>query len=171
MADHSGGNPLFARAMLTELPDHVLEGAEDGLYLPRSLAMVIPTRLATLAAAARNLVIAAAVLGEHCAVSDAVALAGVLQSDHALDQAVAAGFLVVQPGQPAQRELRFAHELIRRAVYRDLGTARRRSLHRWAAAMTDGAESLRHRVAAASGSDLPLAARPRRGRRGRGRTR
>jgi DNA-binding CsgD family transcriptional regulator len=154
VADHSRGNPLFARAMLTELPDHVLEGAESGLYLPGSLSAAIRHRLGALPAAARNLVVAAAVLGEQCALSDAVVLAGVPRSDHALDQAVAAGFLVEQPGQ---RGLRFAHELIRRAVYADIGTARRRSLHRWAGAMTDGQDSLRHRAAAACETDLALA--------------
>jgi len=153
VADHSGGNPLFARAMLTELPDDVLERPEDGLYLPRSLAAVILPGLAALPAAATSLAVAASVLGEPCAVSDAAVLAGVPQPDNALDQAVAAGFLVALPDH---RGLRFAHELIRRAVYRDIGTARRRSLHRWAAAMTDGAESLRHRVAAA-GTDPALA--------------
>jgi DNA-binding CsgD family transcriptional regulator len=154
VADHSQGNPLFARAMLTELPDHVLECRENGLYLPRSLAAVILPRLNALPAAARNLVIAAAVLGEQCAVSDAAVLAGVPQPDHALDQAVAAGFLVAQPGH---RGLRFSHELIRRAVYGEITAARRRSLHRWAAAMTDGPDSLSHRVAAAGGTDLQLA--------------
>ncbi len=154
VADHSRGNPLFARAMLTELPDQVLEGADNGLYLPGSLAAVIRPRLNALPASARNLVVAASVLGEQCAVSDAAVLAGVPQPDYALDQAVAAGFLVAQP---EQRGLRFAHELIRRAVYGDIGTARRRSLHRWAAAMTDGSDSLRHRVAAASGTDPQLA--------------
>ena len=154
VADHSRGNPLFARAMLAELPDHVLEGADSGLYLPGSLSAAIRHRLGALPAAARNLVVAAAVLGEQCALSDAVVLAGVPGSDHALDQAVAAGFLVEQPGQ---RGLRFAHDLIRRAVYADIGTARRRSLHRWAGAMTDGRDSLRHRAAAASETDLPLA--------------
>jgi DNA-binding NarL/FixJ family response regulator len=154
VADDSGGNPLFARAMLTELPDDVLEGPEDGLHLPRSLAAVILPGLATLPAAARSLVVAASVLGEPCAVSDAAALAGVPQPDNALDQAVAAGFLVALPDHQG---LRFAHELIRRAVYRDIGTARRRSLHRWAAAMTEGADSLRHRMAAAAGADPALA--------------
>jgi len=154
VADHSLGNPLFARAMLTELPDHVLEGTDTGLYLPRSLAAVILPRLNALPAAARNLVIAASVLGEQCAVSDAAVLAGVAQPDYALDQAVAAGFLVAQPGH---RGLRFSHELIRRAVYGDITAARRRSLHRWAAAMTDGPDSLSHRVAAAGGTDLQLA--------------
>jgi tetratricopeptide (TPR) repeat protein len=154
VADHSQGNPLFARAMLTELPDHVLEGGDNGLYLPRSLAAVILPRLNALPAAARNLVIAASVLGEQCAVSDAAVLAGVPQPDYALDQAVAAGFLVAQPGH---RGLRFSHELIRRAVYGDITAARRRSLHRWAAAMTDGPDSLSHRVAAAGGTDLQLA--------------
>jgi DNA-binding CsgD family transcriptional regulator len=154
VAEHSEGNPLFARAILTELPDHVLEGPEDGLYLPRSLSTVILARLAALPAAARNLVVAASVLGDHCPVSDAAVLAGVPQPDNALDQAVAAGFL---EAQPEQRGLRFAHEPIRRAVYGDIGTARRRSLHRWAAVMTDGPDSLRHRVAAVSGTDLPLA--------------
>ena len=154
VADHSRGNPLFARAMLTELPDHVLEGSESGLYLPRSLAAVILPRLNALPAAARNLVIAASVLGEQCTVPDAAALAGVPQPDCALDQAVAAGFLIAQPGH---RGLRFSHELIRRAVYGDLTAARRRSLHRWAAAMTDGPDSLSHRVAAAGATDLQLA--------------
>jgi DNA-binding CsgD family transcriptional regulator/tetratricopeptide (TPR) repeat protein len=154
VADHSRGNPLFARAMLTELPGYVLEGPDNGLYLPRSLAAVILPRLNALPAAARNLVIAASVLGEQCAVSDAAVLAGVPQPDHALDQAVAAGFLAVQPGH---RGLRFSHELIRRAVYGDITATRRRSLHRWAAAMTDGPDSLSHRVAAAGGTDLQLA--------------
>jgi DNA-binding CsgD family transcriptional regulator len=154
IADHSRGNPLFARAMLTELPDHVLEGADNGLYLPGSLAAVILPRLEALPAPARNLVIAASVLGDQCALADAAVLAGVAQPDHALDHAAAAGFLVTQPGH---RGLRFAHELIRRAVYGGIGTARRRSLHRWAAALTDGAESLRHRVAAAGGTDPQLA--------------
>jgi DNA-binding CsgD family transcriptional regulator len=154
VADHSRGNPLFARAMLTELPDHVLEGPETGLYLPGSLSAAIRHRLGELPAAARNLVVAAAVLGERCALSDAVVLAGVAGSDHALDQAVAAGFLVEQPGQ---RGVRFAHELIRRAVYASIGAARRRSLHRWAGAMTDGQDSLRHRAASACETDLPLA--------------
>jgi DNA-binding CsgD family transcriptional regulator len=154
VADHSRGNPLFARAMLTELPDHVLEGADSGLYLPASLAAVILPRLNALPAAARNLVIAASVLGDGCALADAAILAAVPQPDHAVDHAAAAGFLVAQP---EQRGLRFAHELIRRAVYGGIGTARRRSLHRWAAAMTDGAPSLRHRVAAADGTDPQLA--------------
>jgi DNA-binding CsgD family transcriptional regulator len=154
VADHSRGNPLFARAMLAELPGHVLEGADSGLYLPASLSAAIRHRLGALPAAARNLVVAAAVLGEQCALSDAVVLAGVPGSGHALDQAVAAGFLVEQPGQ---RGLRFAHELIRRTVYADIGAARRRSLHRWAGAMTDGQDSLRHRAAAAAETDLPLA--------------
>jgi DNA-binding CsgD family transcriptional regulator len=154
VADHSRGNPLFARAMLTELPGHVLEGPDNGLYLPRSLAAVILPRLNALPAAARNLVIAASVLGEQCAVSDAAVLAGVPEPDLALDHAVAAGFLAVQPGH---RGLRFSHELIRRAVYADITATRRRSLHRWAAAMTDGPDSLSHRVAAAGGTDLQLA--------------
>jgi DNA-binding CsgD family transcriptional regulator len=154
VADHSRGNPLFARAMLTELPDQVLEGTDDGMYLPASLAAVIGPRLNALPAAAQDLVVAASVLGEQCAVSDAAVLAGVPEPDHALDQAVAAGFLVTAP---EQRGVRFAHELIRRAVYSGIGTARRRSLHRWAAAMTDGPDSLRHRVAATGGTDPQLA--------------
>jgi DNA-binding CsgD family transcriptional regulator len=155
VAGHSRGNPQFARAMLTELPDHVLEGDDSDLTLPGSLAAVILPRLAALPAGARNLVTAAAVLGDPCAVSDTAVLAGEPQSDHALDQATAAGFLVVQPGR---RELRFSHELVRRAVYADLTTAQRRALHGWAATLTEGTQALRHRVAAATGTDQDLAA-------------
>ena len=55
VADHSRGNPLFARAMLAELPDRVLEGAESGLYLPGSLSAAIRHRLGALPAKAWQL--------------------------------------------------------------------------------------------------------------------
>ncbi len=154
VADCSGGSPGLARALLTEVPDHVLSGPRSEISAPGSLSAVVLPRLAGLRGDARDLVIAAAVLGERCALSDAALLGGVPAADDALDLAAEAGFLIAEP---AHRQVRFVQELTRRAVYADIGAAMRRSLHRWAATLTDGAAALDHRVAAASGPDLPLA--------------
>ncbi len=155
VADCSQGSPVLARALLSELPDHVLSGPRSQISAPGSLSAEILPRLAALRADARDLVIAAAVLGERCALSDAALLAGVPLADEALDLAAEAGFLIAEP---AHRQVRFAHELTRRAVYADIGAAMRRSLHRWAATLTDGPDTLDHRVAAACGPDPGLAA-------------
>lgn len=155
VADCSEGSPMLARALLTEVPDHVLSGPLSEISAPGSLSAAVAPRLAAMRADARDLVIAAAVLGERCALSDAALLAGVPLADDALDLAAEAGLLFAEP---AHRQVRFAHELIRRAVYAGIGAAMRRSLHRWAATLTDGPDALGHRVAAAGGPDLRLAA-------------
>jgi DNA-binding CsgD family transcriptional regulator len=155
IADYSRGNPLFARALLAEVPERVLEGPDAGLSVPRSISAAILPRLAALPAAARNLVSAASVLGGQCRVADAAALAGVARPDSALDAAVAAGLVMTGPDH---RGMSFADELTRRVVYADIGTARRRSLHKWAASVAEGPDALAHSVAAAAGSDPQLAA-------------
>jgi DNA-binding CsgD family transcriptional regulator len=165
IADFSGGNPLFAGALLAELPDRVLDGPAGpggpagpagGLYVPASVSSVILPRLSALPSEARELVSAVAVLGGSCGMAAAAALIGLARPDRALDDAAAAGFLVAAAGG---RQVRFADELTRQVVYGDIGTARRRSLHRWAASVSDGPEALAHAVAAASGLDEQLAAR------------
>ncbi len=92
-------------------------------------------------------------LGGSCALAAAAGLTGAAWPDEALDDAAAAGFVVADG-----RAVRFADELTRRVVYADIGTARRRSLHRWAASLSVGPQALAHRVAAASGNDAELAA-------------
>ena len=124
--------------------------------MPRSLAGVVLLRVGSLSPAARELVAAAAVLGHHCELAAAAALAGLGDPLPALGEAVAAGILVEQPGGAAAG-IGFSHLLVQRAVYGDLSPARRRRLHERAAGLVDRDRALGHRVAAAAGPDDGLA--------------
>ena len=63
--EHTGGHPLYARALLEELPAEALMEASDALPAPHSMSFVVLVRLAKLSPAAQDLVLAAAVvLGE-----------------------------------------------------------------------------------------------------------
>ena len=157
LADHTGGNPLLARALLAELTDDALKAADGSFRAPRSLAGLILPRLAALPRPVRDLVVAAAVLGDRCALTDAAALAATADPAVALDGAQRAGFLH-EESTPSGWAVSFSHPLIRQAVYDDLGLGRRRWLHLRAAAIVGGPAALGHRAAAAVGSDAELAA-------------
>jgi DNA-binding CsgD family transcriptional regulator len=144
LADHTGGNPLLARALLDELTDDELRATDGSFRAPRSLAGLILPRLAALPLPARDLVVAASVLGEHAALADAAAVAATAEPAVALDKATRAGLLIEQD-MPSGRAVSFPHLLIRQAVYHDLGAERRRRLHLRAAAILGGQEALAHR--------------------------
>ena len=93
LTDHTGGNPLLARALLDELTDDELRAAGGYFRAPRSLAGLILPRLAALPQPARDLVVAASVLGEHATLADAAVLAGIAEPAAALDEADQAGLL------------------------------------------------------------------------------
>jgi DNA-binding CsgD family transcriptional regulator len=157
IADFSGGNPLFALALLDELPDDVL-AAPDGLSrVPRSLAGLILPRVAGLSRQARELVAAAAVLGEHCPLADAGAVAGLHDPRAGLNEAARAGVLTERI-EASGALLSFGHALIRRVVYDDLGQRRRQRMHARAARIATGTAALAHRAAAAQHADPELAA-------------
>ena len=113
-------------------------------------------RVGALSPAARQLVAAAAVLGHHCGLVAAAAVAALGDPDPALEEAMAAGVLIEQPGGMAAG-IGFPHLLVRRAVYDDLSPARRRRLHTRAAGLVDRHQALAHRVAASVGPDDQLA--------------
>ena len=150
---HTGGSPLHARALLEELGQDALEDAGEVLPAPASFAMVVVARLAGCALETVNLVQAAAVLGQRCPLSAAAAVGGVKDVAQAMDEAVAAHLLESHP----QRQIAFVHPLVRAAVYRDLGPARRSDLHRRAATVLEGSAALFHRVEAAVVEDPALA--------------
>ena len=154
--EHTGGHPLYARALLEELPAEALMEASAALPAPHSMSFLVLVRLAKLSPPAQDLVLAAAVLGSRCALSDAVRVAKVADPVAALDEAVRAGLLINgPPGHP--RDVAFPHVLVRAAIYADLSPALRHALHRRAGEVLGGAPSLHHRVAAAIGPDAELA--------------
>ena len=157
LLEETGGNPLYCRAVLEEAgaEGHDLGGGT--LRVPRSLAGVVLGRVSVLGPAARELVAAAAVLGHHCELAAAAALADLGDPLPALGEAVAAGILVEELGGTAAG-IGFTHLLVQRAVYGDLSPARRRRLHQRAAGLADRDRALGHRVAAAAGPDDRLAA-------------
>ena len=156
LREYTGGNPMLVRALLAELGDDALNDAKFPLRAPRSFAEVIRLRLAGLSPPTRDLVAAAAVLGEHSRLVDVAALAGASAPAAGLGEAERAGILLEQE-TPSGWRVSFAHPLVRQAVYGDLGGERRRKLHLRAAAILGGEETLAHRTAAAAGADPELA--------------
>ena len=152
---HTGGNPLYLSALLDELPADVLGDAAVSLPAPRAYATSVLARLARLTPPARELVCAAAVLGVHAPLRTAATVAGLSPTSPALDEAIGAGLLDLGP---AGQELRFAHPLMRAAVYDDLPPSTRRRMHLAAAPLVPRQSGFAHRVRAASGEyDATLA--------------
>jgi DNA-binding CsgD family transcriptional regulator/tetratricopeptide (TPR) repeat protein len=156
LLEYTGGNPLHIRAVLEELGSECLDRPGGAVGVPRSLAGVVLSRVGALSPAAWQLVAAAAVLGHHCRLAVAAALAGLDDPVPALEEAMAAGVLIQQPGGLAAG-IGFPHLLVQRAVYDDLSPARRRRLHERAAGLVDRRQALAHRVAASVGPDDGLA--------------
>jgi DNA-binding CsgD family transcriptional regulator/tetratricopeptide (TPR) repeat protein len=157
LAEQTGGSPLLARALLAELTDEALNRADGPLLVPRPLSELMAGRLGGLSTQARELVAAAAVLGDHCALAELSQVAGIASPAMVLDEAEQAG-LLVERNTPTGWRVSFGHVLVREAIYNGLGPARRRLLHQRASVVLGDAESLDHRTAAALGADPVLAA-------------
>ena len=153
---HAGGNPLYTRCLIEELDPEVLAAPTGLLPAPRSLATLLVARLAGCVPATRDLVWAAAVLGERCSLALAAAVGSVEGPADALGGALAARLLGEIHGGGG-REVEFLHPLVRAAIYADLSPPRRAALHLAAARFTAGTVALSHRVAAAAGPDAGLA--------------
>jgi DNA-binding CsgD family transcriptional regulator len=154
--EHTGGHPLHARALVRELSSEVLHRPGATLPAPRSLAAAVLRRLGRCTPGAQALIAAAAVLGQRASLRRAIGVAGLMDPADAVNEAVGAGLLVEVAGSEG-RELAFPHNLVRTAVYDDLGPARRRLLHARAGELSGGRASLEHRLAAAVGPDGALA--------------
>jgi len=157
LREQTGGNPLLARALLAEATDTELKAADGSLHAPRSLADMVAHRLTTLSPAARDVVAAAAVLGDRCSLAEVTEVIGTADAAAALGEAEQAGFLLERQAASGW-QISFVHLLFRQAVYQDLGALRRRELHLRAAAAVAGDAALAHRSAAAVGPDQKLAA-------------
>ncbi|WP_045877092.1 LuxR family transcriptional regulator [Pseudofrankia sp. DC12] len=152
---HTDGNPLHACALLEQLSANTLDDTDVPLPAPRSFALLVLARLAECSPDALELVTAASVLGSRCPLHLASGVAQLAEPLPALEEAIGAGLLVEEPGRGS---VRFAHPLVRAAVFEQLGPARRATLHRRAAGLSEDENTrLRHRAAAASGPDAALA--------------
>jgi DNA-binding CsgD family transcriptional regulator len=154
---HTGGVPLHVMELLHALSREELCRPDAVLPAPRSLEALVLSRLAGCARETRQLVVATAVLGGHCRLADAAALAGLPDPLPALQEAVRQR-LLDEADTIEGRCCEFPHALIRAAVYRDIGVSRRAALHRQAATLSSGPAALWHRVAACPGADAELAA-------------
>jgi DNA-binding CsgD family transcriptional regulator len=156
---HTGGSPLHATAIFDEIIPAILREPSD-LPLPSTadFGALVRMRLDGLTPEARLLVSAAAVLGLSCRLAVAGRLAELRETLVPLERAMTA-HLLEEHGAPADRLIAFPHPLIQAAAYHSLGPAQRAELHERAATLVaDEASALRHRVAAARGTDPQLAA-------------
>ncbi len=156
---HTGGHPLWATTLLSELASGELEHSEGALPVPRDLAGAIRARHAALSRPARALIAAGAVLGERFSAPAGAALADVDDPAPALQEAIDAG-LLAEASVPTGTStiFGFTHPLVRAAIYQDLGQVRRSRLHGGAAQLTSGPEALSHLAAAALAPSETVAA-------------
>ena len=144
----TGGNPFLLCALLDELGDRASSraaSAEDVLAMgPRVVTRAIVARLGRLSAAARPLAAALSVLGDGASVEELGALARLPEDQvrRAADELADVSILAQGAG------LRFAHPIVRNAVYGDLARAERDRLHREAAGILDASGAPPERVAA-----------------------
>ena len=157
LRQHTGGNPLHVLAVVDELGAEAITGQRP-LPAPRSYAALVLDRLASASHDAERLLAALAVLGHEARLADAATVGSVEDALTAADEAVVRTGLVTLDDRPRGRVLAYRHSLARTAVYEDLSAPRRAELHRAAAGVTAGEESLRHRIAAAVDPDPELAA-------------
>lgn len=144
----SGGNPFMLQELLLELRAEESKGTQAEAALVRELApasiqRAVLARLARLPDESRRLARAIAVLGDDAEPREAAALAGLdaYAAAGAADALAAAGTL------EAGRPLRFAHPLLRNAVYADLSGAERVASHRQAADLLASAGAGPERIA------------------------
>ncbi len=157
LRDHTGGSPLHLRALLQDRRIGCRDWLAAPLSTPLPFARLISTQLAELSDEARRLAGAAAVLGLGCDLRMAAAMTGVDNAVIAAEELKNAG-LVEVVRKPHMVALTFGHSLTRAAVVENLTASTQAELHLAAAAITEGAQALVHRCAAAAGPDSALAA-------------
>jgi DNA-binding CsgD family transcriptional regulator/tetratricopeptide (TPR) repeat protein len=154
---HTEGNPLYARALLAELPAQVWTRSELTVPAPHSFSLLVLSRRAQRSQETRQLLDAASVLGMHSSLDLAARLADIADPLAAVDAASAAGLLQIE--KVGKREIAFPHPLVGASIYHGLSMSERARLHARAATLVDDqASSLRHRVAATPTADPQLAA-------------
>jgi len=156
--EHTGGNPLYLRAMLAEYDPRSLENTPV-LPAPVEFARLLWSRLERLPGSAVTLLEATSVLGTGWVpLFEAVAVGRPEHPATAVDVLVEAGLVQTRPHVP-DGSIRVAHSLIGSAVHDRMPLSRRQAMHAAAARVVpDEGAALEHRLAAAEQYDDSLAA-------------
>lgn len=130
--ERTGGNPFFVRELIQQLRGPGSGGRPGGDPLggvPTGVSAVVRSRVAALAPPAGDVLAAASVLGRDFDVAILAPLCDRSGADllAVLAEPVTAG--LVQPAADRPGAYRFAHILVRDALYTDLPVARRAALH------------------------------------------
>jgi DNA-binding CsgD family transcriptional regulator/tetratricopeptide (TPR) repeat protein len=149
--EHTRGNPLYAGAVLREVP------AEDSwqyeprpLPVPESYAQLVRRDLDRCDADVVGLIESAAVLGVRAPLHRVLELAGLEEPLGTLDGAIESG-LVRLDDRTGGAIVEFSHPLVRAAIYEALPMGRRCALNASAAQLApDTTAAMRHRVEAAT---------------------
>jgi DNA-binding SARP family transcriptional activator/tetratricopeptide (TPR) repeat protein len=162
LAARTGGNPLYARAMLTGLLRRHAVRVTDGVAevdpavaaeVPRSLIAAVRATLDVLTGETKEVLRQAALLGVGFAITDVAAVTGRSPFDlmGVLDEAVAANVVV-----DAGTELAFRHPFLRQALIESVPAAVRPAMHRHAAEALARAGSSVVRVAEQLAAETPI---------------
>jgi DNA-binding SARP family transcriptional activator len=161
------GNPFFITELVHGLAEtgalvneegrlRLTDGVDLTAELPVSISETLARRLHRMRDDVRHCLGVAAVVGQEFDLDLVSAVADAESAPDALELAVEDGVLLEVPGRPAR--FRFAHALMQRYVYNELGLARRTELHQQIALAMEGrsghegstfAELARHWVEAA----------------------
>jgi DNA-binding CsgD family transcriptional regulator len=147
--DATGGNPFFLEALLREVKEHEGRTGEHDAALvhrfgPSVVAQSVLLRLSGEPESAADLLRAGAVLGDGASIAEAARLAGLA----AKDAASAADRLVALSIFEAADSIRFAHPIVREAVYADIGANERALAHARAAEVLAERGATDERIAA-----------------------
>lgn len=130
LQDATGGNPFFVKETCAHLRATRWSGAAERLPLAPGVHEAVRRRLEPLAAGARRLLDAGAVLGLELGATDLADVAGVdvVAVRTMLEQPLAAGLLV--RAVAGVERWRFAHALVRDTIYDAMPASERARLHR-----------------------------------------
>lgn len=157
---HTGGSPLFLRSLLHEHPARELQALADRGALPatQDLVATMGERLSRLDPAAVAVLSAISVIGgDGAELAVLSAVADVADAAGVLELLAREGLVLIDRTGPTSRA-RVFHGVVQAAVYDNIPSVTRQRMHATAAVrLNSPADRLRHRVAAARGTDDGLA--------------
>ena len=143
----ANGNPFFITELVRGLAEtgalftedgqlRLTDGADPAADLPVSVTETLARRVGRVDADTRRCLGVAAVIGEEFDIDLVTEVVDVSSPLDAVEIAVRDAILIQLPGRPAR--CRFAHQLMQRYLYGQLGPARQTELHRKVAVAMEG---------------------------------